>query len=86
MKLMRFKDNTFVWLSNETDMYISPVLNEKEAIAFGTWNLKILKTEVILGISNLKTFGDMEGKKDNVAIFGDTKKLYLYTTKQGEAK
>lgn len=86
MKLMRFKDNTFVWLSNADNDYISPVLKEKEAIAFGTWNLKILKSEITLAINNLNHFGNIEGKKDNVAIFGDGKKLYLYTTKQGEAK
>lgn len=80
MKLLRFKDGTYVW---QYDTYLSPVMNETEAVAYGVWNLKIKKEEVKLGLSNLKLFNDL--KKDNVAVFGNSKKIYLYTTKHGEA-
>lgn len=85
MKLMRFKDNTFAWLFGANDSSISSILTEKEAVAFGIWNLKILRTEIILGINNLKFYASVENKKDNVAIYSDNNKIYLYTTKQGDA-
>lgn len=77
MKLLRFKDNTYSWLTGDA----SPILNEAETIAYGVWQLHIPRDEINLGITNLKATATM--KKDNVAVFGNTKKLYLYTAKVG---
>lgn len=86
MRLMRFKDNTFVWLSAKDNGFISEVLPEKLAMAFGIWQLKVPRAEVGMGINVLKlTASATMDKKDNVAIFSDDKKIFLYTTKQGEA-
>jgi hypothetical protein len=86
MKLMRFKDNTFMWMSAKDNGFISEILPEKLAVAFGVWQLKIPRTEVSMGVNVLKlTASTTVDKKDNVAIFGDDKKIFLYTTKQGEA-
>lgn len=86
MRLMRFKDNTFMWMSGKDNGFISEVLPEKLAVAFGVWQLKIPRTEVSMGVNVLKLTGSTTvDKKDNVAIFGDDKKIFLYTTKQGEA-
>lgn len=82
---MRFKDNTFVWLSNAGNAVVSSVLKEPEATAYGVWQLKIPKPEIKLAIDNLKLSLDNNKKKDNVAIFGDDKKIFLYVTKQGDA-
>ena len=78
MKLLRFKDNTYSWIDGDT----SPILSEKEAIAYAIWNLKIPRDEVNLGLVNLKAMSD--AKKDNVAIFGNVRKMYLYTTKSSD--
>lgn len=83
MKLMRFKDNTFMWISGAKDSVPSAIFSEKEAVAYGVWSLKIPKAEIKLGIDNLVLHSN--SKKDNVAVFGDKAKIYLYTTKQGEA-
>jgi hypothetical protein len=80
MRLMRFKDNTYIWLSNLKDESISPVMNEKESLAYGVWQLKIDRGEVNLAINHLKLSVHHNEKKDNIAIFSDDQKIYLYTT------
>jgi hypothetical protein len=77
MKLIRFKDGTFIWVKDGVN---SPVLNKTEAVAYGTWVLKIARDEVMLGIDNLVANGTSFGK-DNAAIFGDINRLYLYVAK-----
>lgn len=79
MKLLRFKDNTYSWIA---DKETSPILTEAEATAYGLWKLKVPKHEINLGIINLKATSSV--KKDNVAIYGNINKLYLYTAKIGK--
>lgn len=78
MKLLRFKDNTYSWVDGDT----SPILTEPEAVAYGVWKLKVPRFEINLGLINLKALSTV--KKDNVAVFGNINKLYLYTTKIGK--
>lgn len=75
MRLLRFKDNTYTWIEKDT----SPVMSEAEAVAYGIWKLQVKRDEINLGLINLKAKPFCE--KDNVAIFGNSNKLYLYTTK-----
>lgn len=76
MRLLRFKDNTYTWVAvKET----SPIMSETEAIAYGVWKLKVKRDEIQLGLINLKAEPFCE--KDNVAIFSNANKQYLYTTK-----
>ncbi len=75
MRLLRFKDNTYTWVSKET----SPVMSEAEAIAYAVWKLGVDRDEVNLGLINLKAMPF--ATKDNVAVYGDINKTYLYTTK-----
>lgn len=79
MKLLRFKDNTYAWI---VDKKLTVVMNETEAVAYGVWNLKINKPEVNLGLINLKATANPS--KENMAIFGNINKLYLYTAKAGK--
>ena len=74
MKLLRFKDNTYSWIDGDP----SPIFSEKEAVAYGIWSLKIPRDEINLGLVNLKA---SDTKKENIAIFGNKTKIYLYTTK-----
>lgn len=77
MKLMRFKDDTYTWIEGDTR---SGVLNKTEAIAYGVWQLKVLRDEVMMGIESLVAHGtNMD--KDNVAIFGNINKIFLYVSK-----
>lgn len=77
MKLLRFKDNTYTWINSKLT---SPILTEKEAIAYGVWQLKIKRDEVIMGIDNLKAYG-ITTKKDNIALYADDNGMFLYTMK-----
>jgi hypothetical protein len=79
MKLLRFKDNTYSWINGDT----SPILSETEAVAYGIWKLKVPRHEINLGLTNLKAVGT-NSKKDNVAVFGNNNKFYLYTAKVGK--
>lgn len=79
MRLIRFKDNTYSWIS---DNQTSAILSEAESIAYGLWKLKVPKHEINLGIINLKAIANY--KKDNVAIFSNITRLYLYTAKNGK--
>lgn len=78
MKLIRFKDNTYSWINKDT----SPILSESEAIAYGIWELKVKRDEIQLGLTNLKAMANI--KKDNVAVYGNINKQYLYTAKIGK--
>lgn len=78
MRLIRFKDNTYSWVENET----SPILTEAEAIAYGIWKLKVKRDEINLGLINLKAMST--ANKDNVAVYGNFNKLYLYSAKIGK--
>jgi hypothetical protein len=78
MKLLRFKDNTYSWIHENT----SPILSEAEAIAYGIWKLKVKRDEIQLGLINLKAMA--HSNKDNVAIYGNTNKMYLYSAKIGK--
>lgn len=77
MKLMRFKDDTYTWIDGDTR---SGILNKNEAIAYGVWQVKAPKDEVLLGIETLVANGVAQNK-ENVAIFGNINKLFLYVSK-----
>lgn len=78
MKLIRFKDNTYSWIDGDA----SPILTETEAVAYGIWKLKVQRNEINLGLTNLKAMS--HANKDNVAIYGNINKLYLYSAKIGK--
>lgn len=81
MKLIRFKDDTYTW--SAVDGEASKVLTKPEAIAYGVWQLKIDRGEVVMGIDSLIAYGNTY-RKDNVAVFGSEKKIYLYLTSEDE--
>jgi hypothetical protein len=78
MRLIRFKDNTYSWIHGDT----SPIFSEAEAVAYGIWELKMKRDEIQLGLTNLKFMA--HSNKDNVAIYGNENKLYLYSAKIGK--
>ena len=75
MKLLRFKDNTYTWISSQG---ATKPESESEVIATGLWDYKIPISETKLAIRYMK-----DGSFD-VATFGDFEKVFIFAIKQVE--
>lgn len=73
LRLLKFKDKTYAWITKE-GVSATPI-SESEAIAQGHWNHKIDVMQINTAIKTLRMKGD------EFAVFGEGNRIFLYTDK-----